>query len=179
MFSCHHMEMNKILKQKKIPVIIIILTIFLAFHWPVYFLEATDHRFDEVLFRKRVALNDEFKIKYSHSVMKTPVEETYQIMPNRRVLLKQMIYVSHGAGLPSQKEHDWEITPDGFRMYNINQSFGELIYRTAAKDSDVNFKLIFNGKEVPFLDFSEERTPVKIEIKRNPIWLYWIKNLSN
>ena len=153
------------------------LVVLLAFHWPVYYLEATDQQSDGVLFRRTVALNDEFTLQYTHAVTNKPVQETYQIMPNRRLLLKQMIDSSLGAAMKNKDEYDSEMTPDGLRIYNINRSFRELKYQEAMSDSDTDFELIIKGTKIPFSDFADDRTPVKIEIKRSPIWLYRIREI--
>ncbi|SFC16125.1 hypothetical protein SAMN05444422_10570 [Halobiforma haloterrestris] len=56
----------------------------------------------------------EVTISYMHSVEKTPVEDIY-VVEDGALRMDRMVFVSHGAGLPS--DADIEETDDGFVVY--------------------------------------------------------------
>lgn len=154
-------------------VMIFIFIIFLgAVHAPVHYLKMSHDRQGTVFERKAVDINDIISIRYIHSVMKTPVYEHYRIMPDGRLVLTETEFVSYGAGLPEKNNYDFEITDRGFRVYNINRPFDFIVYRTAPAETGSDITLLTPDWEMPFLAFSEERTPVRVEIKTAPAWIY-------
>ncbi|RQD67427.1 MAG: DUF1850 domain-containing protein [Tindallia sp. MSAO_Bac2] len=160
-------------------IIATLIIILLVIQWPVFFLQASDNKTGVVLYRHSLRLNDEFQVSYTHSVEKTPVVEHYRIMPDKRILLTEMVYQSYGAGLPTDKDYDYEIFEDSFRLYNINKVSSALVYRTDPQTLDLDMRLIFDDESIPFRQFSEERSSIKLEIKRNPLWLFYIKEWYN
>ncbi|APW97281.1 hypothetical protein CHINAEXTREME_05615 [Halobiforma lacisalsi AJ5] len=56
----------------------------------------------------------EVTVSYMHSVEKTPVEDIY-VVDDGALRMDRMVFVSHGAGLPS--DADIEETDDGFVVY--------------------------------------------------------------
>ena len=168
--------LQSILKNQRLKWTLAVLVILLlSIQWPAYYIQASNNESGEVLYRRHIRLNDEFRINYLHSVTKTPVTETYRIMPDKRLLLMEMVYQSYGAGLPTDTDSDYEILEDAFRLYNINTASAALIYRTDPKELGIEMKLVVDDDFIPFHRFSEERTPVKIEVKRDPIWLFLLK----
>lgn len=64
-----------------------------------------------------------FTLQYLHSVERTPVIETYEVMANGQIQVVEMRFRSGGAGLPSEgyvREGDW------FILRDINRSIGVL-----------------------------------------------------
>lgn len=145
---------------------------------PVRYIELSQNTTSTVLKRIPVDPDGSFTVKYTHSVMKTPVFENYRIMPDRRIMLTETIFSSYGAGLPEVGSNDFEMTDKGFRVYNINQPFGFVVYRTAPLSSGADITLVYLDREIPFLQFSEERTPVRIAVKSDPLLLYRIREGS-
>ncbi len=147
-------------------------------HAPIHYIELSHDREGTVYERIQTGLNEILVIRYIHSVMKTPVYEYYRVMPDRRLLLTETEFSSYGAGLPEKGEYDFEITDKGFRVYNINHPFGFIVYRTAPIGTGAEITLIAGGEEHPLLSLSEERTPVRITIKKDPTWLFQIREGS-
>lgn len=173
------------MKMSKNALILILLIFIGMIHIPVSFLEITHNREGVVFERKLINFNDKITIRYMHSVMKTPVLEHYLIMPDKRLLLTDTEFMSYGAGLPEKNDYDFEITDKGFRVYNINKPFDFIVYRTAPIHTGADVTLITEKEVVPFLSISEERTPVRIAVKREPGWIYlsrevgkWLMNKS-
>ena len=145
---------------------------------PVQFIELTHDRNEIAFLRIPIPPDARFSVEYTHSVSRTPVQEVYRVLPDRRLLLIETVFTSYGAGHPEQAHNGFEVTDKGFRIYGINQPFDFLVYRTASQHSEAAVTLVVENKEYPFLLFSEERTPVRITIKSDPVWLYWIQEGS-
>ncbi|NLY36566.1 MAG: DUF1850 domain-containing protein [Tissierellia bacterium] len=92
-----------------------------------------------------------FSIAYTHSVERSEVIESY-LLENGRLLLIETWLHSYGAGLPATTEYDFEIRPEGFHIYNINQYFDEVIYRSGK--GLANHRLLIGKKEYLFAEFS-------------------------
>ena len=128
---------------------------------PIKALKAEDFKRGPIL--KVWKLNDGsgFEIHYTHSVEKSLVIEKYKADGNILKLLETE-FKSYGAGLPATTNDKFEITEDGFRISDINKSYPSVIYRTGAEVAD--HRILVNGKEDRFLDFSEERAAVEFSI---------------
>jgi len=164
-------------KQKAlISFAVIIAIIFLLS--PIQYIEVSNNVDAAVYERIVTRLDASLTVKYTHSVMKTPVYEHYQIMPDKRIMLKETEFSSYGAGLPEVGNHDFEMTSKGFRVYNINRPFDFLVYRTAPVETGANVTLVYLDRELPFLSFSPERTPVRLTIKSDPMLFYRIREGS-
>lgn len=154
----------------------ILMILLLSVQWPVYFLEASNNDTGQALYRHTTSLGHEFEMHYGHSVAKTPVIEIYRIMPDKRILLMEMVYESYGAGLPTAVDQGYEMNAGTFRRYNIHMVTDSLIYRADPQNLGLEMKLVIESDAIPLYSFSEERTPVKIQVKRAPLWLFWLQN---
>ena len=168
--------------KKNISIAIIVLIVILM-ALPIYHLTATDFYSSEALSKWRVSKVDSFTIRFTHSVMLTPVFETYRINEQLEFILTETVFYSYGAGLPENTIYDFEMIEKGFRIYNINQKIDPLVYRTGA--SIANHTLIINNIEIPFLAFSKPQTAVEFKTKSRPliVFLYeevltWISKIK-
>jgi hypothetical protein len=164
--------------QPKALIIIILVAFFSVLHSPIHYLEISHNREETVYLRIPISLDNEFTVKYTHSVMKTPVYEHYRVMPDRRILLTETEFSSYGAGLPEKGKYDFEMSSEGFRIYNMNLPFDFIVYRTAPAETGADLTLIIHNTEMPFLSFSADRTPVKITVRKDPMWLFKIREGS-
>lgn len=156
----------------KIIISCLLLIIFLLGLIPIKVLLASDYKTGEYLKSWRINQGEEFTVIYTHSVQLTPVSEIYLINDNE-IILKETYFQSFGAGLPSTTKYKFEITKDGFRIYDINEIMHNLIYRTGAVRA--NHKLLLGGKEYKFLDFSKPREGVRLELSNISTFKYFIK----
>ncbi len=166
------------MKRSKNAIILFLLITIGIVHIPITFIEISHNRDGIVYDRRMIDINDSISIRYIHSVMKTPVYEHYLVMPDGRLLLTDTEFMSYGAGLPEKNEHDFEMTDKGFRVYNINQPFDFIVYRTAPIHTGADITLMTEKNEIPFLSFSQERTPVRISIKKVPGWIYLCREVG-
>lgn len=141
-------------------IIIILLVIIILFLIPVTAITARDYDNDELLRVWRI--HDSFTVSYIHSVELTEVLEIYSI-EDKEIVLKETYFKSFGAGLPATTPYDFEITPNGFRIFNINETIESLVYRTGAVRA--KHKLIIEDKEYDFLDFSKGQTAVHFQVE--------------
>lgn len=151
-------ESNRILLSLVLGLIIAFLFLYLN---PVKVLKAEDFKRGEVLKVWKVNDGSGFEIHYTHSVEKSLVVEKYKI-DNNRLKLLETEFKSYGAGLPATTEDRFELTEDGFRISDINRKYPLVIYKTGAEVAD--HRILINGKEYRFLDFSKERTGVEFSI---------------
>ncbi|WFA08388.1 DUF1850 domain-containing protein [Tissierella sp. Yu-01] len=127
---------------------------------PIKVLLASDFRTGEYLSSWRISEGENFTVVYTHSVELTEVSEIY-VIENGKIKLTDTYFKSYGAGLPANTPYKFEITNDGFRIYDINQVLESLVYRTGAVRA--NHSLLINGEKHMFLDFSQPREGVKLE----------------
>lgn len=140
--------------------------------YPLNILTASDSRSGDHLRSWRLGRDNIFTVKYIHSVERTPVWETYTA-EDGKIVLRETIFQSYGAGLPSTSPYDFDIVEDGFRLYNIDLEMTDLVYRTGAVRA--NHELLVGGETYPFTDFSQPTEGVKFETQKTPIIVYLTK----
>ncbi len=131
---------------------------------PIACLEVSHLKTGKVVGRWRLAQGQSFTIDYTHSVALTPVYEIYHIGEGLTLILDETLFYSYGAGLPATTPYDFEMTPEGFRIFNINQSFPSVVYRTAAVVGE--HQLTIDDKTISFLSFSTPGTAVEFKAVR-------------
>lgn len=139
---------------------------------PMKVLLASDMITGDYLRSWRIGSDNRFTIKYIHSVERTPVWEVYTI-DSGEIVLRETIFQSFGAGLPSTSPYDFEVVEEGFRLFNIDQKMTNLIYRTGAVRA--NHQLIIGDKIYPFVEFSQPTEGVRFESKKISILSYIAK----
>ncbi len=150
--------------RKVFPLIIAFLLILSLYFIPVYVVTARDYENNKML-KMWLPRDDYFEVFYTHSVELSEVREIYQIdTKGENIILKETLFSSYGAGLPATTKYDFEKTDDGFRIYNINEEFKEVVYRTGAVRA--NHKLFINNEEYEFLDFSKPMQAIKFSVEK-------------
>lgn len=92
------------MKKSKIALLILVLALFI---WTIFFIPMKDG----VLFTEQktdrpvnyyvpLAKDDEFQIRYVHSIHLTDVFETYEVTHDKKIRFKSMTYENIGIGLP-------------------------------------------------------------------------------
>lgn len=155
--------------------IILILVLALIYLLPIRVLLAQDYRTGAYLKSWPICGLNNFEIEYTHSVQLTPVIEIYTVDKEDKIILTESYFYSYGAGLPSTTPYDFEITDHGFRIYNIDQTMEDLVYRTGAERAHHRIKI--GRKTYAFLDFSQPRTGVEFTVKRLSLLSYLAKEV--
>jgi hypothetical protein len=88
-------------------------------------LEVRDTRSRALLLTVSLCLGDRFYLRYTHSTAKTEVEEHFEIVGRKEIVLDRMIYASGGAGLPDFPPAGATIRVEGgrFVLEGINKRF--------------------------------------------------------
>lgn len=91
------------------------------------------------------------KIRFIHSVQKTPVEEYLHIESDLQTIqLDSTVYHSFGVGLPFlETDGDWRQEGDDFILENMNRHFPTLSLRAGV---GTKLTLTVDGKEYPLYD---------------------------
>ncbi|HHV39199.1 MAG TPA: DUF1850 domain-containing protein [Tepidimicrobium sp.] len=168
---------SKINSSRRSGLLTITIVISIALLLPIHVLKASNHRTGEYLSGWRVRKGDRFNIEYTHSIQLTPVIETYYIDRDGRIVLEESYFHSYGAGLPSDTPYRFDITKDGFRIYEIYEELDNLVYRTGAIRA--NHRIFLKGKAYPFLGFSKPRESIVFEVEKMPLLQYIAKEVYN
>jgi len=99
------------------------LVIIVLFSFSAYTLELRTFPDNELIFKRKVNVGDEFTLKYTHSVACTPVWEIFMIDENYQLKLIETDFLDHGAGLPYAAfgEEVFTIEKDKFKITNMNR----------------------------------------------------------
>ncbi len=160
--------------MKKTISLILIFFLVLLFY-PVLRLQLIDVESGKVLKSFSIKNGQEFTIYFIHSVEKTPWFEIYYI-ENNEIYLKETIFFSYGAGLPSTTKHDFSFEEDGMHIRNYNVKMDPLIYRVGAVVADHTIKV--NGEEIHFNELAKPFNSILIRVEEVPIYRYLIKGVA-
>ncbi len=136
-----------------IAIIIIIILIFI----PVYTLELRSFSDSKLIFQKTIQPDDQFTLKYKHSVALTPVWEIFTIDKDYQIILIETDFFDHGAGLPyTTFENEIFVEEEGrFKIKNMHRIIATPIYyRIGAirenyfyfKDKEINLSKLVGDK---------------------------------
>lgn len=113
---------------------------------------------NEILYSFYIKENDEFLVKWMHSVELTPWEEIFRIK-NNKIILDRTKFKQFGAGVPDQATGDI-LFEDGYIIYdNINQKINLIPYGISKfakhtfifKNTNVRlYKLVTDGDRINF-----------------------------
>ncbi|MDI9471434.1 MAG: DUF1850 domain-containing protein [Tissierellia bacterium] len=159
--------------KKTFPAFLLLLLI-LCF--PVHVLSANSFHDSRTLHSWLMLGKREFTVTFTHSVELTEVREIYRLESND-IYLVETVFSSYGAGLPSTTSYPFEMTEDGFRIYDMHQKMDPLVYRTGA--ARANHRLVLGNRDIPFLEFSQPAEGVCFETKRIPLFIYLMKEIFN
>lgn len=116
----------------------------------------------------------EFTVAYTHSVERTEVREIYRTQKND-IYLEETFFSSYGAGLPATTPYSFEMTDEGFRIYDIHLLMDPLVYRTGAVRA--HHRLLLGSRETAFLDFSLPTEALAFTVRTEPLFYYLIKEV--
>lgn len=159
-----------------IVLLIVVIVIGIIALIPTKVLLVCDYKTGEYYKSWRIKDGEDFTVEYTHSVQLTPVTETYKI-DGYNIILKETTFKSYGAGLPATTPYKFEITSNGFRIYDIDELMDYLVYRTGAERA--NHKLTFKNKDYDFLRFSKPRTGVQFKVIKMKIFSQFLREGFN
>jgi hypothetical protein len=117
---------------------------------------------------------EEFSIKYIHSIHRTPVLETYHANEEGKIIQTEMRFEEFGVGMPSGATGTEVFTQkDGaYILSNMYRTFPLLDIRTG--QIIANHTLLYDGHEYPFSSFSEKGSWVRIKTEKVNVWQWLI-----
>lgn len=132
------------LQMKKYIFIIATLLIVALFFIPVNCLVLEHYQTGEILLLFNVQADDEFTVKWIHSVELTPWEEIFRIDDNNKIVLDRTRFQQFGAGVPDSAGTKTEYK-DGYIIFSgINQKMDLLPYGIS---SFAKHSFIFKNRE--------------------------------
>jgi len=156
---------------KKIVIGIIIgLVLFFILFKPTPVLEVVNLSSKSSSFCFKIKPTVMFSIKYTHSVARTPVVESFYINENYQIVLSGMIYESLGAGLPSE---GYSVKEGKFEIKDINQIMEVISLRVSSIAKHI---LIFKNREIKLWSLFKDGTLVRIKVKKVPLFLFLLKH---
>ncbi|CAM5796345.1 MULTISPECIES: DUF1850 domain-containing protein [Brevibacillus] len=116
----------------------------------------------------RIEENGTFSIRWTHSIHRTPVVETYLIRDGH-ILLSEMSFQDYGIGMESELAPGEKlISQDGqFRVVNMNRAFPAL--HLFIGQVRANHTLLFAGREIPLASVDRPGAAVTIQVEKRSI----------
>ncbi len=137
---------------------ILVLLFFLFFKIPVIQFDFED----EKLYVKE----DEFRLKWIHSVEKEEWIELYERSKDK-LILTETYFKTFGAGVPS--DADVVRTEDGYVMMKIDRNFQEMNL-TVSENAQTTVEA--GRKEIPLYELTEDYESVRISVQYVHFWEY-------
>lgn len=168
--------LNNMGKKKLIIIlmVIIIITGFIKINILEVYIFDNAERKNEVILQLRVKKQDEFIVKWTHSVSKQPVIEKYNINNDLKIETIEMIFDTFSANLPATPDYNtkWEFNKDNIRVYNFDRTYKNL--PIVIGEVVANHRLIYKGKKYFLKDIYKPGGYVKVRIKQKNIYKYLI-----
>ncbi|SKC41558.1 DUF1850 domain-containing protein [Maledivibacter halophilus] len=130
---------------------------------------------NKVIFINHVKPEDEFSIKWMHSVELQPWEEIFRIDSNYNIILYRTKFKQFGAGVPDYGGNKTEIK-DGYIIFKgINRKIDNLSYGIS---SFAKHTFSFKDKEIKLYKKIEDGNPINIYILETNLINYIIKKIT-
>lgn len=112
-----------------------------------------------------ITINDFDTVTYEwiHSFEKTPWIEDYSILKDNSLMLKEIVLVGFGAGIPHNEGKNTRLQDGKIIMEGIDKEFDEINWihsKTALKYIKLNGKIIIKGRDLP------HHKPLKLKIEK-------------
>lgn len=146
-------------------IIALILVIVIALYPFRLCLCVTDYMGRDVL-SQEVRHGDVFQLNFTHSVEKVEVVDTFLIIDDKIMLLRNTSCGSMGAGLPSGVEDNVTIKDGLFFVENLNRSFDRINVITGSLPKH---RLTLAGVEYSLLDLAGDGKSFFISLKRKSL----------
>lgn len=164
-------KMSKLLKIVCILVIIIILII--SINIPVLVLEDTSN--SNIIYISNVAADDEFKMKWMHSVELQPWEEIFKIDKDLNIVLDRTRFKSFGAGVPDYGGNKTELK-DGYVTFSgIDKPIKDLQYGIS---NFAKHTFYFKNMELKLYRVVEDGNAIKVYTRTMRAVKYYILKLA-
>lgn len=116
---------------------------------------------------------ENFTVRFIHSVELSPWIEKFEIR-NNEIYLVETVTFSFGAGLPTYSEN-FSFEEEGMTIGDINERMDHLTYKVGGVVA--NHTLVHRDENYYFENYIEHFKPVRIEIIREPLYKFLIKEV--
>jgi hypothetical protein len=120
---------------------------------------------------------EEFTVYFIHSVERTPWYEIYYIKNDKEIYLKETIFYSYGAGLPSTTNHDFSFGDGSMNITNYNTKMNDLVYKVGAVIAD--HVIVVRGEEYHLNKITEPSTSVLFKAEKIALFKFLIREVAN
>ena len=163
--------------MKKIFLFVALILILVVFFIPIHKLYLIEKDSGEILKSFPIKNGEEFIIYFIHSVERTPWYEIYYIKNDNEIYLKETIFYSFGAGLPSTTTYDFSFEDGGMKITNYHTKMNHLIYKIGAVIAD--HTIIIRGEELHLNTITEPSTSILFQADKIPLYKYLIREVAN
>ncbi|MGB7998815.1 MAG: DUF1850 domain-containing protein [Anaerobacillus sp.] len=118
-----------------------------------------------------------FDIRYTHSVHKTPVQESYYVSDSGEIVQYELSYQNFAIGMPSNAAEGERFVQDedGYKIKDMNRKFPYIDLRTGQVVA--NHMLLVQDKEIEFSKIIEPGSWVHLESESISLW-QWMKGVN-
>ncbi|TLS36729.1 DUF1850 domain-containing protein [Pseudalkalibacillus caeni] len=165
---------SKLLSKKNFVVLLLLLVLVITLFVPIRSVVAVEFENTGKLVAYYPASSPQkFAIRYTHSVHKTPVLESYRLAKNNDIVQYELTYENFAIGMPSNAEEGERfVQRDGkYIIENMDRAFPFIDVRVGQVVA--NHTLIIEGKEVPFHTFTKPGSWVRLKAKKISLWQAW------
>jgi hypothetical protein len=161
--------------------ILILIASLLLFFYPIKVLQVyifdQGERFNEIIYQSLIEIDDEVTVKWTHSVSIRPVYETYTVNKDLKFDVKEMIFDTYSANLPSKPERNtkWEFREDSIRVYNYDLEFDEIPIVIGAVRA--NHILLYKDDKIVLKDKYRPGGYVKVRVIKKSLLSYFLREV--
>ncbi|MBM7855086.1 hypothetical protein JOC37_001469 [Desulfohalotomaculum tongense] len=129
-----------------------------------------EHQTGKVLFRKGMAIDECFTLRYIHSITKQPVQEVYCVKDSHTLALKEMYYDSFGSNLPvgpeqlANEKTTFSVEDGCYKITYQNRTFDRVPLRVGQVVADHTL-LFGDDTSLRFADVTKGGTYVDFYVK--------------
>jgi hypothetical protein len=140
-----------------------------ALLWPVQALAVSPGRGPGLLWAVPAGSGAQFRLTWTHTVTLRPISETYEIQPDGRIHLLEMVFDAYGPNLPAGPEEGtvWRIERDRWVVTGYQLELDRLSLGVGP----IRDRLQAGGLEWDLVAGAGAGRPVVLEVKRVPIIL--------
>lgn len=147
----------------------------LALLWPVQALTVRPARGEGLLWAAPVGPGAQVALRWTHTVTRRPVSETYAIEPDGRLRLAEMVFDQFGPNLPSAPEGatTWQVGPDAIHVTGYTGRLERLNLAVGPYDH----WLAVGRLELDLVDGIGSERLIRVQVEREPRLLIFLSEV--
>ncbi|CAJ1004060.1 hypothetical protein QO009_003378 [Brevibacillus aydinogluensis] len=148
---------------------LLLTTVILATLIPIFpALVIRDTETNRLVWSSQIADDGTFAIRWTHSINRTPVVETYRVQ-NGQIILSELTFQDYGIGMETQLADDEQLISENglFRIVNMHRAYPAL--HLFIGQVRANHTLLFSGREIPLADVDNPGAAVTIRVEKRSI----------